>query len=151
MVFDLSALDAHLPNGPVPGAAAFAPLASFEEDPDNPRFEDDPAAFELLVADVRQHGILQPVIVRRIGNGKLQIRFGARRCRAARELGLASIPYVVTEDARQFDDYSQVAENQHRANMQPLELAAFAAKSSPTAPCWALANGLAHFAGTRNY
>ncbi len=131
MALDLSALDAHLPNGPSaskPGATTFAPLASFEVDPDNPRFEHDPPGFELFLADVRERGILQPLIVRRGDNGKLLIRFGARRYRAAVKLGLATVPYAVTEDARQFDDYSQVAENQHRATMQPLELATFAAK-----------------------
>ena len=130
MAIDLSMLDGHLPNVPLgpPGAAALAPLSSFEEDPDNPRFEDDPMAFDLLVADMRQRGVLQPVIVRRLSNGKLRIRFGARRYRAALKLGLAAIPYVVTEDARQFDDYAQVAENQRRSPMQPLELAVFAAK-----------------------
>lgn len=130
MVFDLSALDAHFagPMANPSGAAAVAPLASFEVDPDNPRFEEDALSFDCLVADVRAHGILQPVVVRRLDSGKLRIRFGARRYRAAVKLGLATIPYVLTEDARQFDDYAQVAENQQRSPMQPLELAVFAAK-----------------------
>lgn len=130
MAFDLSALDAHFDGGPhnMPGVAAVAPLASFEEDPDNPRFEEDALAFELLVADVRARGLLQPVVVRRGSNGKLRIRFGARRYRAAVKLGLATLPYVLTEDARQFDDYAQVAENQQRTSLQPLELAVFAAR-----------------------
>ena len=130
MAFDLSALDAHFDGGPhgTYGVAAVAPLASFEEDSDNPRFEEDTPGFELLVADVRAHGILQPVVVRRGSDGKLRIRFGARRYRAAVQLGLATIPYVLTEDARHFDDYAQVAENQRRSPMQPLELAVFAAK-----------------------
>lgn len=110
------------------GGASHAPLSWFEKDPGNPRFEDDPAEFALFVADVRERGILQPIIVRRLDDGKLRIRFGARRFRAALELGLPDAPYVVTEDARQFDDYAQVAENERRAKLQPLELATFIAK-----------------------
>lgn len=48
-------------------------------------------------------------------------------------LGLADAPYVVTDDERQFDDYAQVAENEQRAPLQPLELAAFIAGSWPRA------------------
>ncbi|WLI91089.1 ParB/RepB/Spo0J family partition protein [Massilia sp. R2A-15] len=129
MALDLSMLDEYYaPRGDAGGIAARAPLSLFQEDPDNPRFEDDAEEFQLLVADVLAHGILQPIVVRRVEGGRLRIRFGARRYRAAVTAGLADAPYIVTEDPRQFDDYSQVAENQRRAPMQPLELALFAAK-----------------------
>jgi ParB family chromosome partitioning protein len=129
MALDLSVLDGE--SGFISAGAGCAPraaLALFEEDPGNPRFEADPPEFELLVADVRARGILQPLVVRRLDNGRLRIRFGARRFRAAVAAGLADAPYVVTEDARQFDDYAQVAENERRSPLQPLELAAFAAR-----------------------
>lgn len=131
MALDLSALDGGLaldPRGGREGAVARAPLAAFSEDPDNPRFEDDPVAFETFVADVAERGILQPIVVRRLADGQLRIRFGARRYRAAQRLGLADAPYVVTDDERQFDDYAQVAENEQRAPLQPLELATFIAR-----------------------
>lgn len=129
MALDLSMLDEYYaPPGGAGGIAARAPLSRFEEDSGNPRFEDDPEEFRRLVADVLAHGILQPIVVRRIERGRLRIRFGARRYRAAVIAGLADAPYIITEDPRQFDDYAQVAENQRRAPMQPLELALFAAK-----------------------
>lgn len=133
MGLDLSALDATLFAKPEsqPALAALpprAPLALFEEDPDNPRFEHDAAAFEALVVDIGRHGILQPIVVRQLENGKLRIRFGACRFRAAVRLGLADAPYVTTEDERQLDDYAQVSENARRAPLQPLELATFIAK-----------------------
>jgi ParB family chromosome partitioning protein len=130
MALDLSALDDldFLKPIKAPGHAERAPLSSFEEDPDNPRFESMPAEFAALVENVRKHGILQPIVVRRLDNGRLRIRFGARRFRAAVQLALAEAPYVVTEDARQFDDYAQVAENERRTALQPLELATFIAK-----------------------
>ena len=130
MALDLSALDEAWDRGRghTADTAARAPLSMFDEDPGNPRFEDNPDDFARLVADISKRGILQPIIVMRLDSGRLRVRFGARRLRAARHLGLADAPYIVTEDARQFDDYSQVAENAHRAAFEPLELATFVAK-----------------------
>lgn len=130
MALDLSALDKEwLGAGRFgAGTAPRAPLSEFEEDPDNPRFEDAPAEFAALVADVRERGILQPIIVRRLDSGRLRIRFGMRRYRAAVEIGLKDVPFIVTEDARQFDDYAQVAENERRTKLQPLEMATFIVK-----------------------
>lgn len=125
MALDLSALDEI--HGPVeaPGAIGWAPLHMFEEDPGNPRTEHDADALAVLVKDIRERGILQPIVVRRLSTGRLQIRFGSRRYRAAQEIGLAEAPYVVTQDERQFDDYAQVSENERRQPLQPLELASF--------------------------
>lgn len=130
MTLDLSALDEEWTGAGRlgPGTAPRAPLSEFEEDPENPRFEDSPAEFAALVADVRERGILQPIIVRRLDSGRLRIRFGMRRYRAAVELGLKDVPFIVTEDERQFDDYAQVAENERRTKLQPLEMATFIVK-----------------------
>jgi ParB family chromosome partitioning protein len=130
MTLDLSMLDelVDLPPSRMAGSAERAPLSSFEEDPGNPRFESVPDEFAALVENLRTHGILQPIVVRRLENGRLRIRFGARRFRAAVQLGLTEVPYVVTEDPRQLDDYAQVAENERRSALQPLELATFIAK-----------------------
>lgn len=128
MALDLSALD--VPSAPVPPrwVAPVAPLSAFEEDPGNPRFEEEGEEFDTLVEDVRQRGILQPVVVRPMPSGMLQLRFGRRRYRAACALQLPGLSYVVTEDPRQFDDYAQVAENQKHKLLQPLEMAVFIAR-----------------------
>lgn len=135
MALDLSALDGDTAlassaavSRATPETAPIAPLSDFEEDPNNPRTEFDGADWSAFVEDIRERGILQPIIVIRTDAGKLRIRFGARRYRAAVEAGLPKAPYLVTEDPRQFDDYAQVAENEQRKSLQPLELAAFAAK-----------------------
>lgn len=134
MALDLSALDDSPLMAPAATAAPSltapkAPLSVFEEDPDQPRFEFDDPEFDAFVDDVREHGILQPVVVRPIdGTGRLRIRFGARRYRAAVRLQLAELPYFITEDERQFDDYAQVSENEQRKSLQPLELARFISK-----------------------
>jgi len=111
-----------------PGEAAQAPLSAFEEDPDQPRTEFDGPEFDALLEDIKQRGILQPIVVTKTASGALRIRFGARRFRAALRLDLSSVPYVVASDPRQFDDYAQVSENEKRSNLQPLELAAFVKK-----------------------
>jgi ParB family chromosome partitioning protein len=128
MALDLADLDRAFDSFRAIGHAERAPLSMFEEDPDNPRFESMPDEFAALVENVREHGILQPIVVRRLEGGRLRIRFGARRYRAAVTLALADAPYVVTEDPRQLDDYAQVAENERRTALQPLELATFIAK-----------------------
>lgn len=135
MALDLSALDDDMDFGKAPAAtpappaetAPRAPLSRFEEDPANPREEFDGPEWDEFCEDVAERGILQPIIVRPVGD-KLRIRFGARRYRAAIRNKLPDAPYIVTEDERQFDDYSQVSENQQRKPLQPLELAKFIAK-----------------------
>jgi ParB family chromosome partitioning protein len=128
-LLDLAALDAALQDPAPSPTAPKAPLSEFEEDPNQPRFEFDDPEFEHFVDDVRERGILQPVIVRvNEATGKLRIRFGARRFRAALRLELAELPYLITEDERHFDDYAQVSENERRQGLQPLELATFIAK-----------------------
>lgn len=131
MALDLSALDDGLEadeQKQTRDVAPRAPLNAFEEDPNNPRFEFDDPEFEDFVEDIKERGILQPVVVQRMPNDKLRIRFGARRYRAACRLGLPDVPYIVTEDERQFDDYAQVSENERRKGLQPLELAKFVAR-----------------------
>lgn len=128
MTLDLSALDAEEFPVQAPGTIGRAALDAFDEDPGNPRFEDDPESFKSLMEDIRRRGILQPVVVRRAEDGRLSIRFGARRFRAAKALELSEVPFVVTEDPRQFDDYAQVSENEKRQPLQPLELATFIAR-----------------------
>jgi ParB family chromosome partitioning protein len=122
---DLSGLDA--PAAPA-DTAARAPLRRFEEDPENPRTEFDGPEFEAFVDDIRQRGILQPLVVIKTAAGKLRIRFGARRFRAAVRLKLDYIPYVVVDDVRQLDGYAQVSENEKRKGLEPLELASFIAR-----------------------
>ena len=86
-----------------------------------------PEEFAALVENVRVHGILQPIVVRRLENNRLRIRsvpgVFAQRCDwdcPTRRMWCV--------DPRQLDDYSQIAENERRTSLQPLELATFIAK-----------------------
>lgn len=62
-----------------------------------PRRYFDPQALLELVSSVKQHGILQPLLVRTIGSGKYELVAGERRYRAATEVGLENVPVVVRE------------------------------------------------------
>ena len=81
----------------------------------------DPDKLTLLIQSVRQHGILEPVIVRRLDDGQYELVAGERRIKAAREAGLVEVPIVLHE----LDDQQalQVAlmENLQRQDLNPVE------------------------------
>lgn len=107
-----------------PSAPQLLPLALLREDPANPRTEFPEAELDELAEDIRQHGILQPIVVHPADeHGQHRIHFGAKRWRAARCAGLTEVP-VVMRDAPT-DPYMQVAENQKRHGLVPLDLARF--------------------------
>jgi ParB family chromosome partitioning protein len=107
-----------------PGQPLKVPTSSLREDHNNPRTEFPVAELEELVEDIRQHGILQPIVVHPVdATGRYQIHFGAKRWRAAQLAGLQEVPVVVRELPA--DPYTQVAENQKRHGLTPLDLARF--------------------------
>ena len=99
-------------------------LAQLYEDPNNPRTEFPESEIEELADDIRQHGILQAIVVHPAdAAGRHRIHFGAKRLRAARRAGLDEVPVVVRDAPA--DAYAQVAENQKRHGLTPLDLARF--------------------------
>ena len=106
------------------GVPATADISRFIEDPNNPRTEFEGPDFQHFVEDIREHGVLQPVVVVPSGD-KLMIRWGARRLRAARVLGLPTLPYLLQTDERQQSDFAQVSENEQRAALSAMDLARF--------------------------
>jgi len=94
------------------------------EDAHNPRTEFPEAELEELAEDIRQRGILQPLVVHPVdSDGRYLIHFGAKRLRAAIRAGLEEVPVVVCDLPA--DHYAQVAENQKRHGLSPFELARF--------------------------
>ena len=81
-------------------------------------------ALEELAASIREHGVLQPILVRPIGPNQYQIVAGERRWRASRLAGLASIPALIEE----IDDDTaleiSIIENLQREDLTPLDEAA---------------------------
>jgi ParB family transcriptional regulator, chromosome partitioning protein len=104
------------------GCALLVPVDRLDEDPNNPRTEFTDVEIDELADDIRQHGILQPLVVHPAdAAGRYRIHFGAMRYRAAGRAGLDEVP-VVFRDAPA-DPYAHVAENQKRHGLTPLDLA----------------------------
>jgi ParB family chromosome partitioning protein len=97
-----------------------APTESLDPNPFQPRAAMVPERIDELAASIRESGMVQPILVRRIG-GRYQIIAGERRLRAAQKLGLATVPIVVRDVAD--DQLLELAlvENIQREELAPLE------------------------------
>jgi ParB family chromosome partitioning protein len=95
-------------------------IDTISPNPYQPRDVFDDAAIEELAQSIQQKGILQPLLVRRVGEG-LQLIAGERRLRAARRAGLARVPVLVRDvDDREALELA-VIENVQRENLNPIE------------------------------
>ncbi|MBP3040002.1 ParB/RepB/Spo0J family partition protein [Bacillaceae bacterium Marseille-Q3522] len=88
--------------------------------PYQPRDHFDPAAMEELTQSVKEHGILQPIIVRKSIRG-YEIVVGERRFRAAKEAELAKVPVVIRKFSEQQMMELAVLENLQREDLTPIE------------------------------
>ncbi len=99
-------------------------ISQIEPNPHQPRGYFDEEALVSLTASITELGVLQPVLVRPLGQDRYELIAGERRWRAAKRAGLQSIPAVV----RKIDDTASleqaVVENLHRQDLNPLEEAA---------------------------
>jgi ParB family chromosome partitioning protein len=100
------------------------PIDSVIPNSHQPRVHFDEESLAELAASIREIGVLQPVLVRPVGDAAYELVAGERRWRAARRAGLAVIPAIV----RNTDDLGLVeralVENLHRQDLTPLEEAA---------------------------
>jgi len=99
------------------------PVSQVEANPYQPRTLFDPEKMADLVASVREHGILQPVLVRRMAPERYQLVAGERRFRAAEKAGLASIPAVVKDCGDREQLEMAVVENLQREDIGVIEAA----------------------------
>jgi ParB family transcriptional regulator, chromosome partitioning protein len=97
------------------------PLEQIQLPPTQPRRYFDSEALKQLTESIKQHGILQPLLVRLVDEGKHELVAGERRYRAALEIGLKEVPVVI----RELDDNAafQLAliENLLREDLNPVE------------------------------
>lgn len=100
------------------------PVSQVSTNRNQPRKSFDEDALASLTASVRELGVLQPLLVRPISEGRYELVAGERRLRAAKRAGLPTVPVVV----RAVDDTSSLehalVENLHREDLNPLEEAA---------------------------
>ncbi|MEQ8768054.1 MAG: ParB/RepB/Spo0J family partition protein [Planctomycetota bacterium] len=98
-------------------------LDQIRPNPFQPRQIFDEEALEELMSSIREHGLLQPILVRRSPGGDFEIIAGERRFRACRGLGRAAIPAIVQDFSD--DQMLEVAlvENVQREDLNPIEKA----------------------------
>lgn len=96
-------------------------LSEIEPNRDQPRKEFDEAAIAELSESIKQHGLIQPILVRPMQNGRYQIVAGERRWRASRMAGLERVPVVI----RELDDMKTMEialiENLQREDLNAVE------------------------------
>lgn len=104
-------------------------ISEIVRDEDQPRREFDQAALNALASSIKEHGVLQPIVVTK-EDGKYKIVAGERRWRAAKIAGLIKIPAIIrTLDSQNRLELS-IIENAQREDLNPLELATAYAKLS---------------------
>ena len=96
-------------------------IADIEPNRDQPRRHFDAEALAELTESIRQHGVLQPLLVRPLPMGGYQIVAGERRWRAAREAGLSEVPVVIREISDRETAELALIENLQRADLNPME------------------------------
>ena len=99
----------------------YLPISKIEPYANQPRHHFDEDALQDLADSIREHGIIQPLTVRRLSSGYYQIIAGERRWRAARIAGLHEVPAIVIEaDDRKMTELSLI-ENLQREDLDPIE------------------------------
>ena len=110
------------PAAPQGSGLANVPIEQISPNPYQPRKTFNDASIEELSRSVREHGIIQPLVVTKIGDNKYRLIAGERRFRAAQKAELKSVPVVIKETMAD-GDVLQVAliENIQREDLNPIE------------------------------
>jgi ParB family chromosome partitioning protein len=99
-------------------------LSNISANPKQPRTNFDEDQLTELALSIKEVGLLQPPIVRSLGNGKYQLIMGERRFRAAKLAGLKTIPVIIRQTSDDQLLREAIVENIHRSQLNPLEEAA---------------------------
>lgn len=110
---------------PPPGSYfADLPVRSITPNPKQPRTAFDEDALAELIESIQEVGLLQPVVVRPLGDDRFELVMGERRLRATKAAGLTTIPAIVRDTDEHDLLRDALLENLHRAQLNPLEEAA---------------------------
>ncbi|HUP62324.1 MAG TPA: ParB/RepB/Spo0J family partition protein [Thermoanaerobaculia bacterium] len=107
---------------PAPAGLAQIPIEQILPNPFQPRKIFNETSIDELARSVREHGIVQPLVVTRVGDHRYRLIAGERRFRAAQKAGLTSVPVVIKEMTTD-SDVLQIAliENIQREDLNPIE------------------------------
>lgn len=119
-------LDALLAGNSVPEAhrQETLPIGSLQPGKYQPRTRMDPGSLEELAASIKSQGLIQPISVRPVGNGRYEIIAGERRWRASQIAGLTEVPVLIREIPDEAALAMSLIENIQREDLNPLEEAA---------------------------
>jgi ParB family chromosome partitioning protein len=99
----------------------FLPLDKISANPNQPRKHFDEASLQELANSIKEHGVIQPIIVEADGNGSYIIVAGERRSRAAKIAGLTEIPALIRDYSDEKRMEVALIENVQRADLNPVE------------------------------
>ena len=119
----LSALIAETSGGEQDGRVREVPVTQVTPNPYQPRTLFDPIKMEELASSIKEHGILQPILLREIGHERFQIVAGERRFRAAQSAGLTLVPAIIKECGERDLLEMAVIENVQRDDIGAMEAA----------------------------
>jgi ParB family transcriptional regulator, chromosome partitioning protein len=97
------------------------PLDLIRPNPSQPRTQFDPASISSLAASIADAGIVQPLIVRPLADGRYELIAGERRWRAAREAQVQSVPAIVRDEAEADRLQTALIENVAREDLNPVD------------------------------
>jgi ParB family transcriptional regulator, chromosome partitioning protein len=97
------------------------PLELIRPNPNQPRTRFDPASITSLAASIADAGIVQPVIVRPLADGRYELIAGERRWRAAREAGVQTVPAIIRDEAEAGRLQTALIENVAREGLNPVD------------------------------
>jgi ParB family chromosome partitioning protein len=104
-----------------PAAIRNIPVVKVDPNPNQPRLAMDKAGMDDLTASVKEHGVLQPILVRPLADGRYQLIAGERRWRAASGAGLVSIPALIEDIDDETALEISVIENLQREDLSPMD------------------------------
>ena len=96
-------------------------ISSIVPNPHQPRLHFDQEKLEELAKSIKEHGILQPLVVTRVSADTYELIAGERRFQAAKSLGLETVPALVREAWEQLKLELAIIENVQRHNLNPIE------------------------------
>lgn len=117
-------LSALIPGSDSPqGGVTEIPIESIGLNPWQPRRSMDETTLKELTESIQRFGVIQPIVVRRDGEGRYQLIAGERRLRASRQAGLKDIPAIIRESKDQESLELALIENIQREDINPLDAA----------------------------
>jgi ParB family transcriptional regulator, chromosome partitioning protein len=115
-------LAAIIPEAPTAGPELRdLPLELIRPNPHQPRTRFDPDSITSLAASIADAGIVQPLIVRPLADGRYELIAGERRWRAAREAGVQSVPAIIRDEAEADRLQTALIENVAREGLNPVD------------------------------